>query len=515
MTGRVLLLAGLVLILLSIPASAQDKPPGLDEVLGGFDEPELKKPVAKPPKKKNIPGSLEDALEGFGGQEAVEPGAPEALDDTLQGFGDETGAALDQEPTPELSQSPAPLPPDWLDLSGELTLLGIYNLAHNAPESGGTDHRGLSALQAKLRLQADVDLSKGWKARLAGYGFYDLAYTIKGRDGFTQEQLDSLESEVELTEVWLRGGLVSWLDIKWGRQIVVWGKSDNLRVTDVLNPLDARVPGLTDIEDLRLPVFMTRIDAYSGSWTLSGYIIHEPRFNKTAPYGSDFYLGGNAPPPPDSKPAWSLENQELALSLSGTFTGLDIALYGAYIFSDFGHLEFTSSGLTRRHERLYMAGAAANLVKGSWLIKSELAYFYGFEFANDPGASYKRSDIMLGLEYNGFTDTTISLEYALSWLWDFKEQLEKAPDSARQDDHRWALRLTRSFMHEELELTVLAAATGADLKGGGFIRTQLDYDWGHGLHIKGGVVFYQSGDRPPYTAVGGNHRMFLEFEYSF
>jgi hypothetical protein len=93
--------------------------------------------------------------------------------------------------------------------------------------------------------------------------------------------------------------------------------------------------------------------------------------------------------------------------------------------------------------------------------------------------------------------------------------LKKAPDSARQDDHRWALRLTRSFMHEELELTVLAAATGADLKGGGFIRTQLDYDWGHGLHIKGGVVFYQSGDRPPYTAVGGNHRMFLEFEYSF
>ena len=35
---------------------------------------------------------------------------------------------------------------------------------------------------------------------------------------------------------------------------------DNLRVTDVLNPMDLRVPGLTDIDDLRLPVTMIKLD---------------------------------------------------------------------------------------------------------------------------------------------------------------------------------------------------------------------------------------------------------------
>jgi hypothetical protein len=210
-----------------------------------------------------------------------------------------------------------------------------------------------------------------------------------------------------------------------------------------------------------------------------------------------------------------MDNQQLALSLSGTFTGLDLALYGAHIFSHQGHLEYTSTGLTRRYERLYMVGAAANLVRGNWLIKGELAHLNGLEFANDPGTGYNRSDFMLGFEYSGFTDTTISLEWALSWLWDFKDQLEAAPDLAREDDHRWALRFTRDFMHEELELTVLATALGPDLRGGGYIRTQLDYDWGHGLHIKGGVVLYQGGDRPPYTVVSHNHRLFLEFEYSF
>ncbi len=526
---RCLLAAGLAMILLVSPAAAQDTGTELDQLMGGFEIEDTPKPP-----KKNEPGSgLDEVLGGFDDKPARPSAQPDPVDGVLGGF-DEPESQSEAEPAkldkalegfPDQS-APAkapdgkaravrPMLPEWLDLSGELTLLSIYNPAHNAPEPGSADHRGLSALQAKLRLQADMDLPKGWKARIAGYGLHDLAYAIKGRDDFTQEQLDSLESEAELTEAWLRGGLASWLDIKIGRQIVVWGKSDNLRVTDVLNPLDTRVPGLTDIEDLRLPVFMTRLDAYSGSWNLSGYVIHEPRSNKTPPYGSDFYPGGSSPPPPEDKPSWSLENQELALSLSGTFTGMDLALYGAYIFSDLGHLEYTPTGLLRRYEKLYMAGAAANLAMGSWLIKSELAHFNGLEFANDPGASYDRSDFMLGLEYSGFSDTTISLEWSLSWLWNFQEQLAAAPDVARQDDHRWALRFTRSFMHEELELTVLAAVLAPDFQGGGYIRSQLDYDWGQGLHIKGGVVFYLGGDRPPYTVVGDNHRLFLEFEYSF
>ena len=67
-------------------------------------------------------------------------------------------------------------------------------------------------------------------------------------------------------------------DLKAGRQIVVWGRMDNIRVNDVLNPLDLRIPGLTDIEDLRLPVFMTRVDYYLANIALTGYLIHERRY---------------------------------------------------------------------------------------------------------------------------------------------------------------------------------------------------------------------------------------------
>ena len=81
--------------------------------------------------------------------------------------------------------------------------------------------------------------------------------------------LDAYEQESELREVYLQGALASALDIKVGRQIVVWGKSDNIRITDVLNPIDNREPGLVDIEDVRLPLTMSRLDFYFGDWGLS------------------------------------------------------------------------------------------------------------------------------------------------------------------------------------------------------------------------------------------------------
>lgn len=101
--------------------------------------------------------------------------------------------------------------------------------------------------------------------------------------------LNDYESDTEFREIFIRGKINPRLDLKVGRQIVVWGKSDNFRVVDVLNPPDLREPGLVDIENLRLPSCKSRLDYYQGDWSLSGLAIHEIRFDKLPPYGSDFY----------------------------------------------------------------------------------------------------------------------------------------------------------------------------------------------------------------------------------
>ena len=45
------------------------------------------------------------------------------------------------------------------------------------------------------------------------------------------------QSEVELYDAYVEGSITDSLDMKLGRQVVIWGRSDTLRVTDILNPL--------------------------------------------------------------------------------------------------------------------------------------------------------------------------------------------------------------------------------------------------------------------------------------
>ncbi|MEA3415028.1 MAG: DUF1302 family protein [Thermodesulfobacteriota bacterium] len=200
---------------------------------------------------------------------------------------------------------------------------------------------------------------------------------------------------------------------KLGRQIVVWGKSDNIRVTDVLNPLDMREPGLTDIEDLRFPVAMSKLDYYIGDWSLTGIAIHEIRFNKSPEYGSDFY-SGSQPPPHEDKPDSCCKNTEYAAAINGIFSGWDISFYWTDYYNDMPNTQLISAvpppQTEWKHARLKMFGAAFNQALGNWLLKAETVYIDGFEFFNRPGKEYSRIDVLAGIEYSGFKDTTVSIE---------------------------------------------------------------------------------------------------------
>jgi hypothetical protein len=439
--------------------------------------------------------NVDEALQGFD-EPAAAPPSPE-LDDALSGF-DEASAT---EPASTARPSAAP----WR-LGGDALLSAAYNYAKEAPAPGTTDHRGLSRLRARLNLRLDGDLAPGWETRLSVYGFHDFAYALQGRDEFTDAVIAELEDEAELNEAWVRAKLTPQLDIKVGRQVVVWGKSDNVRVTDVLNPLDNREPGLTDIEDLRLPVTMTRVDYYLGDWNLSALALHEVRFNKNPPFGSEFYAMPSAPPD-EVKPG----APEYGLALNGIFSGWDLSFYAAGIYDDQSHLVTTTSGPEARHSRVTMLGAASNMALGNWLVKGEIARFAGLEFRSLPGEEKARTDLLLGMEYSGFSDTTLSVEVVDRYLEDFEAALKA--EGAREHDIQTALRYTGDFLHARLHLTAVAAVFEGD--GGGFSRWQAKYDLRDALSLTGGVLLFHDGDKFPFAAYSDNDRVFGEIKYSF
>ena len=489
------------------PALAQDQADqAREEILSGFEDDKTPSSGKKKPE--------DDVLSGFEENQPSSPKGSQGSDSVLEGFedkpapGDAEKADAQTQASPKLAQWPS-----WLDLGGALSLSSAFNLDHDPPLPGGADYRYLSRLRSELNLEAEIKLSSSWKARASGHAFYDFSYPIKGRSIFTDEALESLEREAELDEAWIQGKLFSNLDLKVGRQVVVWGKSDNIRVTDVLNPLDNREPGLVDIEDLRLPVTMTKLDLYLGRFNLSGIMIHEVRFSKYPPFGGDFYPTLYALPQVD-EPDLSLRNQEYGLALNGVFEGWDLSFYGAYYFDE-QRLELLPLGFKLVHDRIWMAGAAFNKVFGSWLFKAEAAVLGGLKYTALPGTDRTRLDLLAGLEYSGFKNTTISLEVVNRHIFDYDPVLAADPDDVEENNLQTAFRITRTFLNDTLEVSLLASTYAWDGGDGGFQRLQAKYDWTDNLIMTLGLVNYTEGDRYFWRSIGDKDRIFLNFEYHF
>lgn len=406
------------------------------------------------------------------------------------------------------------------ELNGYFKLSEAFNFAHQPPESDQadgqrltesdqTDWQGLSQLRAETQLEVNAKFLENWKGYFAGKGYYDFAYDINGLEKYTEEVLDTYESDAELNEAYIEGELNEQLDIKIGRQIVVWGKSENIQVTDILNPLDIREPGLTDIEYLRLPVFMCRLDYTKIPWTWTLITIHENRFNRIPAYGSDFYPY-DIPPPEDDIP----DKPEFASSVSGSFRGMDLSFYAANVLDDTGYITINPSGLTIKHPRVTMFGAAMNYALGNFLVKMEAAQFSGIRYTN-ADQKFSKTNVLAGLEYSGFTNTTLCLEAANEYISDFDRKLEDMPDEAEENLLLTAFRLTKTFINETLTLSIYAQAYGNDFEGGSFERFMAEYDLSDAIQLSGSLMLYQSGYYSLFKSIGDNDRVYFDIKYSF
>jgi hypothetical protein len=307
-----------------------------------------------------------------------------------------------------------------------------------------------------------------------------------------------------------------------GRQFFVWGVSDLIRVTDVLNPVDWREPGVTDTKDLRLPVGMVRMDYLWKSWSLSGALLPEIRFDRLPVFGSDFYPY-STPQPPEQAPQSGLENAEWGCELKGSFGKAELALYAADIYDDNIYITTDSAALApttpqdlvSKHSRLDMYGFSTSVVLKNWVLKTEAAYFSGLNFTNAPGEDYDRIDTLVGTEYYGFRDMFIILEMAHRHILDFDRALEAAPDYAEQDVFQWVFRLEKRLLHDQLKLVLFTSTYGLTGEDGAVQRVTAEYALADAIELKAGAAFYESGDLFRLANIGENDRLFAHIKYQW
>jgi hypothetical protein len=463
--------------------------------------------------------------------------ADDDLDDMMGGFDDDFDITeldhLEKETPGWLAALPyGQVIADRVDLSGSISLGAVWNyLSHHAEDGFGdqTYYGGLSRLDLDGFLQLDIRLPRDWQIRAEALGWYDFAYRIRGRSNYNAAVLDVYEWQVDTGEVYITGPLHENVDITIGRKIVNWGRSDTFRVVDRINPLDNKEPGLVDIEDLRRPKTMVKLDATAGPWSGQLLVIPENRYSRLPPIGSDFVanefanspLGGSA----EIDDRSDFEGMPgIAGKFDGRFSGWDFSLYGGYIDEDTRIPDFDPEvGFRSEPNKIGLVGAAGNITRGAWLFKAEVAWLSNLRVLRinpDPVAGgllneeRDRIDSMVGVEYYGPNQLTIALEVVNRHFVDYPGDPILLEFRA-QTEFETGLRVSQQFFRERLDVTLLGIGFGEKFQDGGLFRASADFELSDAWKVEGGWLVFFGGPHLGVGAFDSNDRVYAEIKYSF
>ncbi len=419
------------------------------------------------------------------------------------------------------------------------------------------DDPDLSKIRSTLNLTLDLNLPARWKVKLNVNGFYDYAYSYLGRDNFTDETLESSETESEIRDFYLDGSPAPWFNLRVGRQIIAWGESESMQVTDMANPRDLRELGMVDIEDARLPVVATKLSLLLDSWQVNFVALHEIRGNKLAGAGSEFDALS------EMRSVFTIEDEEVPESETGnteylvrifkSFNGGDVGLFWADVYDDSFYLELTELDLTGgetqlsvtpRHNRIQSFGFSGNIVSGSWLFKVEAAQkskvaqqrSYAnivtqltqeltalqaaaiasgssvFSEGNIPIDVWDEKTVqqlVLGFEYQGIEDLTVSLEAGGEQIVDYEENLRSGEVTIQA-----SLMLTYSALNDAFDAQLFYIHFTDE--NGDVIRVNVGYDLIDALTISGGFIVYEASNEDAVVySLRNSDRVFAAIKYSF
>lgn len=237
---------------------------------------------------------------------------------------------------------------------------------------------------------------------------------------YSEQACDAYVHSADWRELYVAGDLAGW-NLSFGLQQVVWGKADNLRVVDQVNPVDLREFILPELNDYRKPLLMMRGTRAMGDWQLE--LLYLPRFVATsfASPGSEFDLVQLDPQLletvqllPEQRPGKSLADGEFGMQVSRSFGALDLSGFLFHTWDDnvvyrqlLAHDAQGQGALALQgaYRRQSMAGLSLAHAMGNGLVlRSELAYVPNYSYmvaaGSDDGLTRSATlTALAGLDY--------------------------------------------------------------------------------------------------------------------
>jgi len=384
-------------------------------------------------------------------------------------------------------------------------------------------------IQNRLDIRPEGVLSDRWEFRGRALAWYDAAMDVNATNStdLTSSIKQHYRTHIESKEAYLLYGADDY-DLRIGQQQIVWGKTDGIRMLDIINPLDLREFILDDFLDSRIGLWAARLNYYAGFGGLEHefefIIIPDARPASLAPAGSRWGVALPAAVPGISvvklapeEPNWALRNTELGFAWRANVGGWDLSLNYYYGWNDFPNLFRQLNGtvlITQlKHLRMHTTGGSFSNAFGPFVVRGEVAVNFG-EGINTTSLVWNQS-VVRRTTLNG----AIAVDYERS-NWTVGVQLfgrqiinEPVVDTSLGSIPNFAsLRVATDFMNEKLKPEILLLA---DLDDGGLLtRPRVSYEFSDDfIGVLGADIISGSGGF--FGQFAANDRIYSEVEWSF
>ena len=326
-------------------------------------------------------------------------------------------------------------------------------------------------------------------------------------------------TDLELRELYLYTKLFRKLRLTLGKQQIVWGETDGLKLLDVLNPQNFRAFILDDFEDSRIPLWSvkTEFDIKTISVQLSW--IPDNTYHITQDLEAPFFTKSLFQLPPEGvstvfnptvRPKRFILDSDIGIRLSTFTKGWDITLSYFYYYDDlpvfYSNVSISNTGeptvfINPEFKRQQLVGTTFNKVVGSSTLRGEMAYVFNQKISSihpDAFRGIATSDVYksaIGLDYvKGETITSMQL---------FTDVIvdKILPFNRDKLETNTSLLVSREMMNDNLKLEALWVHNLNH--GDGLVRPKISY-W-----LKSNTQLFLSSD----VFYGAKSKLFGQFKH--
>ncbi|PID94231.1 MAG: hypothetical protein CSA95_04130 [Bacteroidetes bacterium] len=325
----------------------------------------------------------------------------------------------------------------------------------------------------------------------------------------------------ELREAYFDYATTHW-SLRAGRQLIIWGTADGLRITDLVSPMDMTEFLARDYDDIRMPVEALKFRYFTGAMSLE--LLYIPIFkgfilpmNPKNPWA----LRMSAPPPmhlimlPEQKPELTLKNSEFGGRLRFTLPGIDFSLAALHTYDKMPiftqHIQADNIIITPKYYRMSFVGGDFSKPLGQFVFKGEVAFNLNKQLVLQQIPTqlekHHTTYALLGLDWYASNQWMFGIQVANETIMNYKREL-------LQEEHTGLLtfHVSKSLLNSTLKLSDFIYT---DLNNGGFFnRFSANYLLSDQIQLWVGYDHFE-GEKGMFALFKHNAEIWIKATYNF